>query len=1356
MAETKYSTISPGISKLKGSSNYATWKMDMRGTLMRDGLWSAVDQSARSGSDEERTLRDQRAYGSIFVHLDQGPKLHIGDCITAKEAWDKLEKQYEAKTTNRRLFLLEQLFSNKLQPGGSIEEYINKFLDFSSQLAAIKKPVDDEMKACLLLMGLPESLGPFKMAMETAETLKYETVLEKLTAIGEKAELEKASPSSAFAVHKNGGGMRNERKFIPRCFKCNEPGHFARFCKKGKPNENDNVAGICANFNKSVTWITALNCNVESQGWYLDSCCTDNLSKNRDNFKYLDDNACIKNVTVADNSTIKTAGVGQVVVNLKGFGERLISNVTYVPNLSANLLSVGKIAQRDQVLVFDKKGCTIYNAKDISVKGTVTGTGTLTDGLYKLDTVSIPSCNKALVNMNCDKNCNEVAMSVVNKIEPQLLWHKRLGHLNSESMRLLKNKLATGIQYLNEDFKKCLPCVKGKMTRRTFSSLGPCSRASAKLELFHSDVCGPMKVESFQHNLYFVTFTDDYSRLTFCYFIKHKDEVAECFRELNILVKNQHNGQGIKVVRTDGGGEYIGASFLGVCKEFGIIHDTTSRYAAQQNGVAERLNRTLLEKARAMMIQANLGKAYWEYAIDVAVYLKNRSPTKAIFGATPYERWTGFKIDLSHLKVFGCQAEILVPAERRDKWDGRTKSALFVGYCPTKKNYKFVDVSYPRRVIVSTHFSFFEDRFKKCEDDSDFYCELDSDDNKFNVRSEPEPVETIVTINSKRDNDQNIVNNAEEPVDTILTIDEKQDIAQNIVNNEEEVLTVSSDTLEGSEDEIEQSDSESEGENNERVDVNVRGRYPVRYRKPKQFPDFVCFALSVDDQEPRDFRKAMSSSNRNLWLKAIDDEFSALEKNCTWDLVDLPAGKNLVQSKWVFKIKRNENGEAIKFKARLVAKGFTQKYGVDYFETFSPVVRFECLRILFALSVRHNLSIDHLDVNSAFLASELEEEIYMGQPEGKIKDGSEGKVCKLKKAIYGLKQASRAWNDKCNAVLSELGFTPLILEPCVFVYYSDDELAIIALYVDDFLLFCSSDELKIQIKKRLGEKFDIKDLGTAKNVLGMRIQRDNDGSLTLDQSAYVERLLKKHKLVSANSRATPMDEGLDPAKPDRCENGLDFQEIIGGLMYLAVCTRPDIAFAVTKLSQYNSAHNDEIYKYAKAVLRYVKGTQEFGLKFSADQEDLHGYVDASHGNNFDGRSFSGFVFSYCGAPVAWGSRKQRLIADSTTESEYIAMVLACKEAMFLKQILEELGICQKSVTLYCDNMSAMRLIQKKCINDRTKHISRKKLFVRQFIQLGLITLHYVPSENMKADILTKALGREKHERFCKELGLDIV
>lgn len=1346
MSEVRYSTTTPGITKLKGSSNYGTWKMDMRGALKRDGLWSAIEPRAGTSSEDEevKSLRDERAYGSIFVHLESGPKLHIGECLTAKEAWDTLNKQYEAKTTIRRCFLLDQLLNVKLIKCSSIEDYLDKFLDISTQLASIGKPVDDEMKACLLLIGMPESYEPFKMSVENSSDFSYDSVLKKLTDMAEKEALERSTASSsgaAFYSNKGGGQNPKKKKFIPKCFKCHEPGHFIKDCpKKGKSTGGDGGGGMSANLSKSnkpVSWITALSTKVESQGWYLDSCCTDNLSKDKSNFKSLDDKVNNKNVTVADNSTIKTAGLGQAVVNLKGFGQRTISDVTYVPKLSANLLSVGKLAEKNQVLVFDKFGCKIFDVNDFCVKGTVTGTGTLVNGLYKLDTVETVNCNKATVEETPKvvMSTKTVTVNSSSSVEPQFLWHKRLGHLNAKSMRVLKNKLATGICFPDSELKKCLPCVKGKKSQRTFNSLESTKRAEAKLELVHSDVCGPMRVESFQRNLYFVTFTDDYSRMTFCYFIKSKDEVAECFDEFNTLMKNQNRGWTVKKVRTDGGGEYVGQSFQNVCKKFGVIHDITSRYSPSQNGVSERLNRTLCEKARTMMFEANLSKAYWQYAIDVAVYLKNRSPTRSVFGATPFEKWTGSKIDLSHLRVFGCMAQILMPSERRDKLDPKTQTVVFVGYCPTSKNYKFVELSCPRRIIVSTSVSFFENRFKKGGDDSEF-CELgdDGNDGENIVNPEPEPVETIVTVTP-------IVKRPEEIVDD-------DDVPLNRLDNE---------SLEGAEEEEVTPDSDSEGEDNEEdIEVNVGGRYPVRYRKQKQFPDFVCFSVSVDDQEPNTFKAAMSSANKNLWKKAVKDELDALERNQTWDLVDLPAGKNLVQSKWVFKIKRDENGQAVKFKARLVAKGFTQRHGIDYNETFSPVVRFECLRLLFALSVKFDWSIHHLDVTCAFLASDLDEEIYMAQPEGNNKK-TDGKVCKLKKAIYGLKQASRAWNDRCNAVLSMLGFSPLVLEPCVYVYFSNGEFALIALYVDDFLLFSSCDKLRDTIKERLGESFDIKDLGEAKNVLGMRIQRGADGSLTLDQSAYTEKILKKYKLWSANSSSTPMEEGLDPQKPDSCEEGLDFQGIIGSLMYLAVCTRPDISFSVTKLSQYNTAHNEEIFKYAKRVLRYLKGTQSLGLRYSADNITyLHGYVDASHGNNFDGKSFSGYVFMLSGGPVAWGSRKQRLVADSTTESEFIAMVLGCKEAMFLKQLLEELGELQPKIELFCDNMSAMKLIQKKCINDRTKHISRKKLFVRQFIQYGLISLHYVQSKEMKADILTKALSPEKHEYLRREIGLDEI
>ena len=528
-------------------------------------------------------------------------------------------------------------------------------------------------------------------------------------------------------------------------------------------------------------------------------------------------------------------------------------------------------------------------------------------------------------------------------------------------------------------------------------------------------------------------------------------------------------------------------------------------------------------------------------------------------------------------------------------------------------------------------------------------------------------------------------------------------------------------------------------------------RYSEQAKKPKEYPDYVTYLTCFDQDEPETVQEALSGEDREEWSKAMNQEYEALMNNDTWELTDLPPGKNVVRSKWVFKLKRNSSGQIIEHKARLVAKGFSQKFGIDYFETFSPVIRFDSLRLLFALAVKYDLYIDHLDVKSAFLHANLDEEIYMKQPQNFEIKGKEAKVCRLRKALYGLKQASKAWYETNHEFFTKLGFEQLQLEPCIYVLCKEDRFLIIALFVDDSLIFYKDKTFADRVRDQIKKKFDLKDLGPVSYFLGMKVSHE-PGKLKLDQTAYVHSLLQRFNMEDCKPESTPMEHNLYLLKATECAN-VPYQQLVGCLMFLAVTTRPDICYCVNKLSQFNICHSEEHYKYLKRVLRYLKATPDLGLVFDKEEKFLVGFVDSSFGKSHDGKSTSGFVFKMMGGAVAWASRKQTCVADSSTEAEYVAMTLAAKQASFMKHLLEELGINIEAVSLSGDNKSALKLTKLCNITRRTQHIQIKYHFIRQAVQDNLVKLSYVPSADNPADIFTKPLGRVKFQKFVNLLGL---
>ncbi|KAJ1530147.1 hypothetical protein ONE63_005078 [Megalurothrips usitatus] len=517
---------------------------------------------------------------------------------------------------------------------------------------------------------------------------------------------------------------------------------------------------------------------------------------------------------------------------------------------------------------------------------------------------------------------------------------------------------------------------------------------------------------------------------------------------------------------------------------------------------------------------------------------------------------------------------------------------------------------------------------------------------------------------------------------------------------------------------------------------------------------------------PLSYNEAINSPESHLWEMAIREELESFKANKVWTLQPLPEGVPLVGNKWVFKRKINLDGSVL-HRARLVAKGYTQQYGVDYFDTFAPVVRKESLRILFSTAVNFNLKIAHLDVKTAFLHGELSEEVYVAQPDAPTDltvPESTHLVCRLRKAVYGLKQAARSWYLKADHLLRKEGYSNTEQEPCIYTKTSGIAVTIVALYVDDFYLFYKEERVKIELIEALRRFIVLKDLGEARSCLGMRIERDwAKGTLKLHQEEYTNSILKEFGMENCEGRPVPLEHKMKLWDFEMgYEGDFKYQKLIGSLLYLSTNTRPDISYAVSFLSQFNSCYTSTHWDLAKAVLSYLKLKPHFGLNYSKCAKpsfSLVGYSDADWaGNPTDYKSYTGFCFTLDGNLVSWESRKQRCTAQSTAESESIALAEATKQSLYLGQLVDSLFDCGvQMVTLFCDNQSAITLAtSENYFKARSKHYGCRIQLARDCLKEGLIELIYVGSKSNHADIFTKALERTDHEQGCRSLNLDIA
>ncbi|CAL2260415.1 unnamed protein product [Prunus armeniaca] len=678
-----------------------------------------------------------------------------------------------------------------------------------------------------------------------------------------------------------------------------------------------------------------------------------------------------------------------------------------------------------------------------------------------------------------------------------------------------------------------------------------------------------MSVTSHGGNKYFISFIDDFSRKVWVYFLKKKSEAFQAFKDFKAEVE-KFVGFPIKTLRTDRGGEYLSNEFEKYCRNHGLMHQLTTRYTPQQNGVSERKNQTIMEMVRSMLKNKNLQKELWAEAVTCAIYLINRSPTKALNDCTPHEAWYGMKPSVHYLRIFGSVAYAHVPDAVRNKLDDKSEKCIFIGYSERSKAYKLYNPK-TKKFLVSrdVRFDEYSDFYdhgasSTLQDDSDDYCHSTNDSSQ----SSPRPA----------------TNGSEGPSQTPIKMRSLEEIYESARH----------------------------------VDL------------PNEAVYFAFFA----GEDPISFDDA---SKEEKWKRAMDEEIKAIEKNDTWELTDLPEHKDPIGVKWVYKTKMNPNGSINKYKARLVAKGYKQKEGKYYIE-------------------------------SAFFNGVLNEEVYLEQPHGYVKRGEEKKVFKLRKALHGLKQSPRAWYSCINSYFEKNGLQKCPYKHTLYIKNnSQGSFMIVSLYVDDLIFTGNNLDMLNEFKLSMMREFEMTDLGELHHFLGIEVNQSKKG-IFISQESYAKEVLKKFRMENANPVSTPCVIGLKLSKDGegKLVNSTMFRSLVGNLMYLTA-TRPDIMFSVSLVSRFMEKPYSNHWDVVKRILRYVKGTVDYGIFYEANIPiNLVGYTDSDLAGSVDDcKSTFGYVFNLGSGVFSWSSKKQPIVALSTTEAEYIAASYAGYQIMWL-------------------------------------------------------------------------------------------
>ena len=605
-----------------------------------------------------------------------------------------------------------------------------------------------------------------------------------------------------------------------------------------------------------------------------------------------------------------------------------------------------------------------------------------------------------------------------------------------------------------------------------------------------------------------------------------------------------------------------------------------------------------------------------------AVDLINLSPSVPLNGDVPEKVWTGKEVSYDHLRVFGCRAFVHIPKDERSKLDPKAKQCIFLGYGHEEFGYRLYD-PVDKKVVRSRDVVFLEDQ-------------------------------TIEDINK--------LESVESSTNDLVDLDPLNPPIVHDIN--EEVQTPHDDAAE---DDVE---PEIEGEQSPQESLpQTPLRRSTREKQPSRKYSSNEYVMISDQGETKTYQEVLKHENKIEWLKAMKEEMKSSHENHTYDLVEPPKKKKILKNKWVFRRNNDGNSSQPRFKARLVVKGFGQRKGVDFDEIFSPVMKMSSIRTVLGIAASMNLEVEQLDVKTTFLHGDLEEEIYMEQPEGFIDKGNDQLVFKLKKSLYGLKQAPRQWYRKFDSFMTDYGYSRTTSDHCVVVKkYPDGNFIILLLYVDDMLIVGQDTSKISKLKSELSKSFSMKDLGPAKQILGIRIVRDRSLELIwLSQENYIKKVLERFN--------------MDKAKPINCllashfklsssqcpisdEEKKEMQKIpygsaVGSLMYAMVCTRSDIAHTVGVVSRFLSDPGKEHWAAVKWILRYLQGTSKMSLCFGKGELILDGFINSDMAGDVDSRkSTSGYLISFTGGAVAWQSRLQKCVALSTIEAEFIAITEA--------------------------------------------------------------------------------------------------
>ena len=1333
---------------------------------------------------------------------------------SGKERWKLLTAKMNKRGLHQMRELRVKVASYKLRKHEGMQAYIAGMGEMFNELKDCGIEYNSAEKIISLLEGLDTNYDMVKEEMEEVVTpgnteAQNEAHLERLVSklktrarvlvakgasvehahatftkptddservLGASAKRGKARKGASSAPRSGGNGRRDRQSRPPRqCWTCQGTGHMARDCPENRgsrvrkclicedtghvvaqcplnprrrggfmaqPRQDSSPGWGIGGFHARVMSDTALQWTISpvlddddeekvdvlgsfvdveaaavstanARAMLIDSGAGAHMTPNRD--ELTDVQRWEGRVRVADNTEIPIEGKGYRIIGLMAEDGTTIEYrhpTFHVPKLAVSLFSVGQFA--------DEGGEMLFKAETVKLR-------------YKGGTHIARKVQGHYV-------FNPLPYGVECANTTTLLWHARLAHA---SVRYIKEGLLRcGVDdAISSTPLDCDICAEANMRRKPFPQEAR-QRAVVPLVLVHIDTFGPLPL-TINGEKYGLVIVDDCTRYAWLYLLKRKSEAEHAFEKFLADVGM------IQAMRVDNAGDLDAGAMEKLRIAHGIGKQETTPYDHEQHGVVESRIRVVWPMLRAVLKHSGVPVAFWGEAAKTVFFTLNRLPTRANENfASPYEAWTSEPPDLTIMRVFGSRCIVSIPRERRAgraaKLHDRGTEGVFMGYAPGQKAYR-VWLLKECRLTTSRSVKIFEDtpagsKISLEQDDLD-------DDDDYVQRPLPSvdelfPINDAVTGDAAAREGPSLDNESDQ-----LGCGESRCEEEN----------VDGDTVQQPVDipDIEVQEHECHSEPQRRGSRTRRppGKYWTVANMAWHMEMHQALATSGAEYVPLTFQEAISHPQEaRQWKKAIKEELGNHSTNGTFEVVPGPVPQTAVTLKWVFDKKRDESGQVVRYKARLCARGFTQRYGRDYTETFAPVVGLTVFRAIVAIATRRGFQLFHADVTSAYLHAELKEEIYVEKPEGMIVP--EGCAVKLKRAIYGLKQSGRVWQQVLVEWLLQHGFERVACDGCVYTSARTSVSVgiIIGVYVDDICGTAPSQKVWTGFIVSLSEAFPIKE-GQLKMYLGIVVQRTKDATL-LHQESFIRRMLDSFGMSQSKPVPVPADAQRLSAweNNDEPANEKEFRRAVGMLQWIASATRPDIKWAVQQVSRYMSKPAKRHWTAVKRVMRYLCGTIKFGVvyRLSAEHPELHAFVDSDFAGDIDTRkSTYGYVIYLSGGPIGWGSKLQGIVARSSAEAEYCGIADAGKEIVHVRQLLVELGIIsmEYQVPVINDSQSAIAICRETGPSKRTKHVAIRFHWIKEEVQNGHICLKWQPTQSMIADILTKPLGKQVFERL---------